>query len=165
MIKFVKRKDELDVPLDQWLYALKHAPELEEQPSFLKAPEIDHFFDLARYANFTEGERTMYRTAQQVRWDNQNALDFAKDKAEEKGHKLGLEKGLEQGREQGREQGIEQGIELGLEQGREEERVKAENEKREMAVKLALEMLKDDEPLEKISRYTQLSVEEIEAIA
>lgn len=93
MPKFVKGKDELVKPLDEWLYALKHAPEMEEQPTFLRTREIDHFFDLARYSNFTEEERKMYRTAQQVRWDNENALNFAKEKAEQQGLEQGIEIG------------------------------------------------------------------------
>jgi predicted transposase/invertase (TIGR01784 family) len=160
MPSFVKEKDELVTPLDQWLYALKHAPEMEEQPIFLKTPEIDHFFDLARYSNFTEGERNMYRTAQQVRWDNQNALDFAKNKARKSGHEEGLAEGLEQGLEQGLAEGRQEGDIKATQR----ERAKAEKEKKEMAVKLALEMLADQEPLEKIARYTKLSIKEIQTL-
>lgn len=44
------------------------------------------------------------------------------------------------------------------------ERAKAEKEKHEMAVKLALEMLAEKEPLDKIARYTKLSTVEIQAL-
>jgi hypothetical protein len=50
------------------------------------------------------------------------------------------------------------------EEGRKEERTKADGEKREMAIKLALEMLADKEPLAKIIKYTKLTGEEIEAL-
>jgi predicted transposase/invertase (TIGR01784 family) len=148
MPKFVKRKDELVEPLDEWLYALKHAPEMEEEPTFLSAPQIDHFFDLARYSNFTEGERKMYRTAQQVRWDNENTLDFAKNKAEQHG----LQKGLEQGLEQGRQEGIEI------------ERAKAETEKREISLTMARKLKRNGVSIEFIADATGLTIPEIEAL-
>ncbi|MNL38009.1 hypothetical protein D3C87_1601880 [compost metagenome] len=48
--------------------------------------------------------------------------------------------------------------------GREEERAKADEEKREIAIKLALDMLTDNEPIEKIIKYTKLTLKEIESI-
>ena len=37
----------------------------------------------------------MYRTAQQVKWDNKNVMDFQLEKALEKGMERGMEKGME----------------------------------------------------------------------
>jgi predicted transposase/invertase (TIGR01784 family) len=44
------------------------------------------------------------------------------------------------------------------------ERAKAEKEKKEMAVKLALDMLAENEPFDKIARYTSLTLKEIQAL-
>jgi len=150
----------LVTPLDEWLYALKHAPELEEQPDFLSAREINHFFDLARYSNFTEEERHMYRTAQQVKWDNENALDFAKNKAEKIGREIG--------REIGHEIGHEIGLEAGRKEGIKEERAKAEKEKRdlveEMAFNTARALKKEGVATNIIARTTKLTIEEIDKL-
>lgn len=123
-----------------------------EEPTFLSAPQIDHFFDLARYSNFTEGERKMYRTAQQVRWDNESTLDFAKNKAEQQGLEGGLEQGLEKGLEQGRQEGIKI------------ERAKAETEKREITLNAARKLKRNDVSIELIADATGLTFEEIEAL-
>ena len=82
--KFAKERTELNSALDEWIYALKHASKMNDEPHFLKAPGLVHFFDLAKYANLTQEERNMYRTAQQVKWDNKNVMDFQLEKALEK---------------------------------------------------------------------------------
>lgn len=69
-------------------------------------------------------------------------------------YRKGEEKGIERGIEKGIEKGIERGIKTGIEKGKKEER--------ELQRKIfAKAMLIDGEPIEKIARYTSLSVEEI----
>ena len=91
VMKFDKQEAELSSALDQWMYALKHASKMKEEPVFLNAPGISEFFYLAKYANLTMEERNMYRTAQQIQWDNYSVLDTAKNE----GIREGLQKGLE----------------------------------------------------------------------
>ncbi|MOA39800.1 PD-(D/E)XK nuclease family transposase [compost metagenome] len=55
---------------------------------------------------------------------------------------------------------VNKGREEGKAEGREEERAKAREEKLEMAI----EMLADNEPIDKIAKYTKLSRKEIEAL-
>nr|WP_226904982.1 Rpn family recombination-promoting nuclease/putative transposase [Pedobacter schmidteae] len=93
MVKFTKKQAELTSALDQWLYALKNAREMQQEPLFLNAPELATFFDLANYANLTPIERDMYRTAQQRQWDYDNAIDYAREEGIEQGHERGLVKG------------------------------------------------------------------------
>lgn len=69
--------------------------------------------------------------------DYYNILNTAKEEAE----RIGLEKGLERG------------LEKGLERGRAEGRAE-----------VAREMLADGMPVDKIAKYTELSIEEIEAL-
>ena len=64
--------------------------------------------------------------------------------------KEGIEKGVEQELEQVRKQCIEQGLEQGIEQG-----------ELSKATEMARAMKADNEPVEKIVRYTGLSEEEI----
>ncbi|WP_316787956.1 Rpn family recombination-promoting nuclease/putative transposase [Pedobacter frigoris] len=94
MIKFTKKEAELKSALDQWLYALKYASAMRQEPIFLNAPELTTFFELANYAKLTPKERDMYRTAQQRKWDEQNVIDYAR----EEGIEIGFEKGREEGR-------------------------------------------------------------------
>lgn len=69
----------LETGLDKWIYSLKNAGKMTTEPVF--AEEMNLFFESARCANFTKEELEMYRTAKEEEWDNQNALDFAKEKA------------------------------------------------------------------------------------
>jgi flagellar biosynthesis/type III secretory pathway protein FliH len=85
--------------------------------------------------------------------DYYNILHTAKEEAERIGLERGLEKGLAQGIEQGIEQGIQQGLQQGLAQG-----------DKDRAVRVARQMLADGMSVGKISKYTELSVEEIEAL-
>ena len=79
----------------------------------------------------------MYRTAQQQGWDNQNVLNHAKKKA--------IEMGREEGREEGRKEGREEGRE-------------------EMKKTMVLRMLKLGVDTTVIAAYSELSVEEINAL-
>ena len=81
--------------------------------------------------------------------DYYNILHTAKEEAE----RIGLERGLEKGLAQGIEQGLQQGLQQGLAQG-----------DKDRAVRVAREMLADGMSVGKISKYTELSVEEIEAL-
>ena len=82
--KFKKEPHALSTILDQWLYAMKHAESLSEVPSFLHAPQLDQFFYLAKYSKLTKEERIMYRTKEQVGWDNKNTANFAGGRKEGK---------------------------------------------------------------------------------
>ena len=86
-----------------------------------------------------------YQESLKIKRDNYSALESAELRGEQRGQKQGIEIG--------QKQGIEIGAEL--------ERAKAEQEKREMAI----EMLADGEPLEKIARYSKLSIAEIQELA
>ncbi|TCD00072.1 Rpn family recombination-promoting nuclease/putative transposase [Pedobacter psychroterrae] len=146
--KFAKKEADLKSALDQWIYALKHAAEMSAKPDFLTAPELSNFFYLAKYASLTKEERNMYRTAQQVKWDNQNVMDFQ------------IEKARESASQEGRQEGLKEGLKEGREEGREEERLKALAEKKE----IALQMKQDGVNIERIVKYTKLSKEQIDAL-
>jgi predicted transposase/invertase (TIGR01784 family) len=145
MLNFVKKPEELDTDLDRWLYALKHLTEFEDRPDYLTGPEFDQLFNLAEYANLTREEREMYNASMKYKWDNQNVRDYAAKK--------GREEGLEQGLQEGLQQGLQEGLQEGLEAG-----------ERKKAVEMARKMLLAKEPLEKITEYSGLSIEEIKAL-
>ena len=71
------------------------------------------------------------------KWDNKNVLDYAVKESIEKGIVEGMEKGIVEGMEKG---------------------------KHENAITIAKEMKKEGMPLAQISKFTKLSIEEIESL-
>jgi predicted transposase/invertase (TIGR01784 family) len=58
---FTKNLDELASRRDEWLYALRELPKLEQMPAPLKQePIFRKFFDLAAEANMTSAEYAVY---------------------------------------------------------------------------------------------------------
>jgi predicted transposase/invertase (TIGR01784 family) len=70
---------------------------LNSKPASFTDPEFEKLFNMANFANLSKEEMNMYHESQKVRWDNQNALDFA----EETGMEQGIEKGIARGRAEG----------------------------------------------------------------
>ena len=79
----------------------------------------------------------MYDSSLKYKWDNKNVLDYAMKEGMEKGIEIGIEKGMKRGMEKG------------------------EHKK---ALDVAREMKKDGLPFVQISKFTKLSVEEIEKL-
>ena len=77
-------------------------------------------------------------------------LAYAREEAHEQGLEQGRNEGLEQGLERGRSEGLEQGIAQGEASGRAAEKLE-----------MAKAMKADNEPVDKIAKYTSLSAEEI----
>ena len=141
LVNFVKTDTELETDLDKWLYVLKNISRMNKIPVYLRKPIFEKLFSIAAYTNFTREEKTMYDSSLKRRWDNKNVLDYA------------LKEGMEKGLQQGIGKGIERGIGKGIEQGKQEE-----------AFAIALEMKKDGLPPIQISKFTKLSIEQIEKL-
>ena len=110
---------------------------MDKLPVYLRKPIFEKLFSIAEYTNLTKEEKTMYDSSMKYKWDNKNVVDYARQE--------GMEKGLEQG--------MEKGIEKGMEKGKQEE-----------AINIAREMKKDGLPFAQISKFTKLSIEEIEKL-
>ena len=124
-----------DWPKDKYISSYRLLEDTVNDPLFKR------LFLLAEIGNFTPGELEQYYKSLNNMGDYYNILHTAKEEAE----RIGLEKGLEKGLAQGLAQGLEQGD-------------------RDRAIKTAREMLADGMPVDKIAKYTDLSVEEIEAL-
>nr|WP_199082613.1 hypothetical protein [Pedobacter sp. ASV19] len=85
-----------------------------------------------------------YQESLKIKRDNYSALESAELRGEQRGQKQGIEIG--------QKQGIEIGVEM--------ERAKAEQEKREMAVKLKTKGMH----VEEIAELTNLSIAEIQIL-
>ncbi|MCP4761825.1 MAG: DNA repair protein [archaeon] len=73
------------------------------------------------------------------------------------GKKEGLQEGEKIGREKGKEEGRKEGEEIGIRKGKEEGEINK-------ALEMAKAMKADGEPIDKIVKYSQLSIQEIEKL-
>lgn len=97
LAKFSKSEQELETPLEEWLYALKHLSRLDKIPVYLRKPIFEKLFKIAEYTNLNKEEKMLYDTSLKRKWDKQALIEGAIEEGLEKGMKQGLEKGLEQG--------------------------------------------------------------------
>ena len=101
--KFTKTIDELQNHFEQWLFVLKHLPDLEYQPSSLQDNVFKQLFDTAQITNLSPEDRQAY----------ENSLKYYRDM-------VGV---VETARREGIQKGVQEGIEQGIEQGRRSERL------------------------------------------
>ena len=116
---------------------LKHLETLDDIPQILNEPLFDKAFKTATLAAMSPTERKEYQQSKLVYSELKAVMDTS----------------IEEGIEIGIEQGMEKGIEKGIPQG---ELIKAR--------KIAKEMKDEGETIEKITKYTKLSKEEIEKL-
>lgn len=139
--RFNKRISDLETKFEKWVYLLKNMHNMKGIPPEFDEPLFQRLFLLAEIGNFTADELKHYYNSLNNMGDYDNIIHTAKEEAE----RIGLEKGLQKG--------LEKGLALGVLQGR-----------TEAAKDVAKEMLADGMPVDKISKYTDLSIEEIEAL-
>lgn len=137
MPKFTKTEDELKTLFDKWLYAIRNLASLMERPRILQEKVFAHLFEVAEIAKFDRKEMYEYQESLKVYRDWYSVMKTAEIR--------GLEKGMQEGLEKGMEKGIEKG-------------------KRERTLDMARQMRADHMDPEMISRYTGLSVEELEQL-
>jgi predicted transposase/invertase (TIGR01784 family) len=116
-----------------------------------------------------EKMRELYRAREKARLDMVSKLKYAERKGIEKGRvegkAEGREEGIEKGRAEGREEGKAEGRKEGMEKGRIEGREKGIEEGRiEERKKLAKRLLNDGLEATFVSKYTNLSVEELKEL-
>ena len=99
--KFTKTIDELENHFEQWLYLLRHLPDLEDPPSELQCSPFNQLFSAAEVANLSKPERKAYENSLKYYRDMVGVVDTAREE--------GREQGRQEGREQGRQEGWEQG--------------------------------------------------------
>ena len=148
LTKFNKPYEKIETAEDRWLYLLKHAGNAENLPDF-----DDSVIAKAIHRILVDkaSEKLIKDQANDMVWTEEELdhLALLEVRAEQKG----LEKGLEKGLKQGLKQGLEQGHEQGLEKGRAEGEIKGLEKGR---IEMALDMLVDNEPIEKIVKYSHL---------
>ena len=135
--KFDKTESELVTMYDKWMYVLKNLSRLMERPASLQERVFTRLFEQAEIAKFNASDLKAYEDSMNAYRDIVNAINTAKKDSFAEGRAEGLETGLKKGMEKGMEK---------------------------RNVEIALNMLADGEPLDKISRYTGLSEDEISTL-
>jgi len=137
MPKFNKTEAELETLFDKWLYVLKNLPRLLDRPVALQERVFERVFHLAEISRFNKQEIDQYEESLKVFRDLNNVIDTAE------------EKGLRKGLAQGRAEGLAEGIEKGFTEGK---------------LEIARNMKQAGMPVEQITLFTGLTVEEIELL-
>ena len=185
MGRFDKSIDELSDVYEKWIYLFKNIHLLKEKPEQFSEEIFDRLFDVAKFSNFTPRELNAYQEREKMFNDYQNCLDYAKKLAEEKGLAAGFVNGLAQGMSEGHAKGLAEGHAEGhaegLAEGHAEGHAKGLAEgyteghaeglakglaegmyegKNEMKRDIALNLLSEGFPVDKVSQLTGLSINE-----
>lgn len=137
MPKFHLAEIELANQLENWVYLIKHLEAFPDVPARFQHTVLEQVFEIAELSHLTEAERAAYETSLKHYRDMINVVDTARMEGEAKGLAEGIEKGRAEGLTEGE--------------------LKA---KREMSRQLK----QDGLPSQSISKYTGLSIEEIEQL-
>ena len=158
--KFSKGSSELACGLDYWCYYFKHAPQTppeDYERLIAHSAIIQRAYQALDQYYWSEAELNTYESWLKAERDSQGIERQKLLDAEARGIEKGIEKGIEEGIEIGKEKGIEIGKEKGREEG-----IEVGAEQRNIAI--AQSMLSDGESLEKIQKWTGLSLEQINAL-
>ena len=98
---FNKTESECEIPLDYWLYNLKHMEQLEHLSFKGQKALFARLEELARIANMNKKERAEYEAALKIYRDNENVVTTARREGREEGRKEGREEGIAIGEERG----------------------------------------------------------------
>ena len=159
--KFRNQNPDMSLPLNQWLAFL----DMERGDLLDMAKKKNKLIKKAveNYEVLT-GDAEVKRLAEiklMSDLEEHSALTSARDKGKARGLKEGLKLGLQEGREKGLQEGREKGLQEGREKGLQEGRKKGLQEgKKEIIINL----LKENMPLEKISKISGLSINKIKEI-
>ena len=88
--RFDKGPDELETYRDKWMYLLKNMPSLGVRPGIFVGSEFDHLFEIAELRNFTPEQYTDYQESQNMIYDYENTIDYAKKEGRLEGRLEGI---------------------------------------------------------------------------
>lgn len=149
MPKFTKTEEQLETLFEKWMYAIRHLGSLMERPKALQEKVFERLFEVAEIAKFDRKERGEYEESLKVYRDWFSVMETA----EMKGMAKGLEEGMAKGLEEGMAKGIEEGMAKGMEEGR-----------KKGLIEVALNLKKQNLPIDIICQSTGLSREEVEQL-
>ncbi|NEQ95966.1 MAG: PD-(D/E)XK nuclease family transposase [Cyanothece sp. SIO2G6] len=83
--KFTKSLEQLASHQDQWLYLLRHLPDLENRPQPFQDPVFLQLFEIAEIANFSTAEQDSYQNSLKYYRDLNNVMDTAREEGRQEG--------------------------------------------------------------------------------
>ena len=129
--------DRLDKEIDEWLHVMKY----DEVPPNYQSPYMKQVTEKLTVLKMTPEERANYIYYQKKVHNDRDELQAAINRGREEGEAIGIEKGKAEGKAEGIAEGETKG-----------------------KVEIALMMLADGEPMEKIIKFTKLTKEKINKI-
>jgi predicted transposase/invertase (TIGR01784 family) len=141
MPKFKKTVNQLETHFDKWMYVLKNLSKLQELPLKLQEKIFKKVCDIAEISKMNKAEIAEYENSLKVYRDWYSTITTARNEGEKKGIKKGRKEGREEGKKEGREEG-----------------------KIEEKIETALQMLSDKMPIDAVSKYTRLPIEQIKEL-
>jgi predicted transposase/invertase (TIGR01784 family) len=150
-LKAAQRKLEELTLEEKWYYFLSNAPVTTEQELEVLSSslEIKEAYRVLDYFSLNAAEVRTYEQAEKAMRDELAIREYFIKEATQQGREEGIEIGKEKGIEIGKEKGREEGIEVGADQ-------------RNIAI--AQSMLSDGDSVEKIQKWTGVSLEQINAV-
>src|SRR5574344_2441555 len=127
--------------LEQWIYLLKNITTMEYKSIGALKEEFQKILDLAKASALTDSEKAAYEESEKHYRDYVNTISYAEEKGIERGRTEGLEEGMAKGLAKGKAKGLAEG---------------------KLAVARAMKT--DGLSVEVISKYTNLSIKEIEKL-
>ncbi len=140
--EFNKEPEECETFFDRWIYVLKNMEIFDRMPWAAQYAAFKRLSEICEVAALTPRERERYEESIKVYRDNLAIAERAVEEGFAKGHAEGLAKGHAEGLAKGHAEGL------------------AEGEHRKQ-IDIALQMKKAGLPLEQITQFTGLSVDEI----
>ena len=160
--KFTKSIEELDGNvLEGMYYCFKNMAILDERPKVLTHQIFSKIFAVSELYNMDQETREKVIHKMTTERDVRTQMAYARQEAIEEGLVEGRAKGHAEGHAEGLAEGRAEGLAEGRAEGRTEGLAEGDMAR---AVKAAKEMLADGMPVDKISRYTELTPEAIEAL-
>jgi len=153
LIKFNKTATELENIVDQWMFFLKNAENLNIIPDTITDDGIKSAFEMAERYNWTKDELNEYNKIYIRQRDEIGRIELAVERGTSKGLAKGLEEGQKIGQEIGEKLGEERGEKLG--------EAKGEKKTRE---KFIVSGFNEGLSIDLLAKMAQISLEEVETI-
>ncbi len=159
MQNFNKKAEELETNFDKWLFVIKNLNKLNEIPERLQTKIFKKLFNVAQYSAMNETERAKYEESLKYYNDLKNSLDTAFDdgKTEAYDELMPIIKHKEKELEEERQKAEQ-------ERQKAEQKDKELKQERQKLIEGAKKMKSDGLQNEIISKYTGLSIDEIEKL-
>ncbi|MDR3250476.1 MAG: Rpn family recombination-promoting nuclease/putative transposase [Tannerella sp.] len=166
---FTKTPEELESPVDYWLYSLRHLEKLDDKPLAVQGRIFERLFHIARIDKLNSEEMETYNRSVLEYDDVMDAVQYATISGEKRGERRGERRGEKRGEMRGivigKDLGINIGRDLGIAIGKDlgigigEKQGEYKN-----AIKFAYKLNTKGTPIAEISELTELSLEELKNI-